>query len=161
MPSYKDLNGKSWTVQISAQDIITLKKTLDIDLMKSLNDEGKTLYGITEDVEKLVNVLHLLCADQAEKAGVSATEFARGLGGDTLENATKAFIDAFIEFLPPQKRAFVKMAEEKREEWEAKALESAKMLVNNPEIEKMMEAELTQIRLEAIEKIKNIRTTTD
>ncbi|MDW8265237.1 MAG: hypothetical protein RMJ52_07880, partial [Gemmataceae bacterium] len=65
-----------------------------------LDDHFKGLGQLLGDPVKLVDVLYVLCQDEAHARQVSDEDFGRAMFGDAIHRATEAFIEELIGFLP-------------------------------------------------------------
>jgi len=106
MANFSDNNGRNWVVTLNVHAMKTIKQTLDIDL---LADEGpEILQRLSDDIELAVNVLYLAIKEQLDTASISDEQFGKSLGGDCLNEAVGALVQAMIDFFPnPQKREFL------------------------------------------------------
>jgi hypothetical protein len=96
MHCFKDSGGRTWTIAIHVSAVRRCRAMLRFEGL------GKLL----SDPCGLVDVLYVLCKDEADKLGVSDEDFGRGLGGDSLELATTAFLEELTDFFPdPRIRA--------------------------------------------------------
>jgi len=88
-----------------------------------------------------VNILYILCREQAETYGVSDVQFGRGMAGGILELATTALLKELVSFFPSQKRRVLTKALEKMKEGEGlamtKAIEKIDKLNLQEEFEKL------------------------
>lgn len=101
MHTFKDNEGRTWVVSIHVAAIKRCRAELGIDLPALVSGDGFAgLSRLISDVVALVDVLYLLCRDDAEKRGVSDVDFGRSLAGDAIHHATAAFVEEFIDFFP-------------------------------------------------------------
>ncbi len=104
MHSFKDANGKAWEININVATVRRLRgSVLKLDLMALVEDKCKPLAKLIGDPCDLVDVLYLLCQEQADKLGITDEDFGRALGGDSLEQAANAFYEEYIDFFPDAK----------------------------------------------------------
>lgn len=135
MPTFKDLNGKEWTVALDAPKILRVRKELDVDPVSS---EGyETLY---DDDVTLACVLAIVCADQLKTAGVSTDQFCEAVIGDATDRARKAFNDAVLDFSPSRKREVMRAVAAKVEKARDVAMNEAMSQINSPEFEERLMA---------------------
>ena len=100
MKTFTDTAGRAWTVTINVDAIKRVRSVLDIDLNRVLDDKFKLLAQIVEDPVQLVDVVFVLCREQADKAGVKDEDFGRAMAGDAIMLAADAFIEALTDFFP-------------------------------------------------------------
>ena len=105
MPSFTDLAGRTWPVRITAADAIALKE-VGVDVGKL---DEQTLATLCDDPVALVAALWVVCRP-LDRHGLDEVEFARGLAGDTLDQATTAFLEALADFFPSPKRRVLRAA---------------------------------------------------
>lgn len=99
--TFRDSAGREWLVEINVWQLRRVRQSAGVELGKMPLEK---LADLTADPEKFVDVLYALVKDQADKAGVSDSDFGRGLGGDGLESAVLAFWRAYAFFSPSQTR---------------------------------------------------------
>jgi hypothetical protein len=97
MPSFKDTNGKEWSVKIDAPKIREVRSICSLDLVAQ---DGSAFQKLADDVVLLVDTLWVLCREQAN----GVTECSLALVGDAIEAAAKALTDAMLDFLEVKKR---------------------------------------------------------
>lgn len=147
MRQFTDTAERSWNIQIGIDSCRRVKEATNgrVDILA--NAEGKqhdVFLVLQNDIELLVQVLFVLCQQQAEKAGISETQFAEALDMTTVERATTAFTEAIIDFFPSRRRGLyhdgLAMARQIADE-EANAAETkARTLMNSPEMADLMRA---------------------
>lgn len=136
--TFKDNAGRTWTLAVNVHAIKVIKGLIGLDLYALVDGGFEGLGKLIGDPVRLVDVLFVLCKDEADRLGVSDEDFGRGMGGDSLARATDAFLAEYTDFFPdPRVRAGL-----------AKVIEKARAL------EGMMwtraEAGLDRIDLEAV-----------
>ena len=106
---FKDKADRVWLVSIDVAKIKLVKKTLDVNLPKLIDDNFKPLAALMSDEILFVDVLYLLCKKQADELGVSDEGFGELMYGDTYGEATEAFLQALTDFFSdPRIRAGLK-----------------------------------------------------
>lgn len=143
MPQFKDMNGKSWTVNISAWTIRKIKEAIDIDLTECVDKD--MLEGLLNNVINFVNVLFLIVEDQAKEASITDEMFGKSLGGDNLGEAKLAFCEGMVNFFPdPLKRAAVKAALKKNREIQEAISKEVLERIETGYLEEIVEKDLTE-----------------
>ncbi len=133
MASFKDKNGKEWHLALDAPMIRTIRKECEgIDLG---DPQGKAYDRMVADPVLLVDVLWVLCREQASAAGVTDVQFGRALIGDTIEAATDAMLEVIADFFPPQSRALLQAMAAKSAKVRAMGMERALAKINDPALE--------------------------
>lgn len=100
MASFRDHEGRLWEVAIRIAEVRRVKSMLSIDLTKLIDDKLKGLGELIADPCAFADVLYVVCKPQLDAAGVSDTQFGEAFGGDTLERAVNAFVEALFDFFP-------------------------------------------------------------
>ena len=104
MHVFRDTLNRSWTIEIDVAALKRVRQLCNVHLA-GLFDEGmKPLARLLGDVALFVDVLYALLQEQVQRAGISDIDFARGLRGDTLGQATEMFVQELIDFFPHEKR---------------------------------------------------------
>lgn len=117
MHTFTDTTGRCWRLAIHAPAIKRVRALTGVDLMDAVG--GGLLARLGADVVLLVDVLYALCEPQARELEVSDVQFGESLGGDTIEEATTAFLEELLGFFPKAPRRLL-----------AKALTRAQTLVD-------------------------------
>lgn len=112
MQSFRDILGRTWTVAITVTACKQVRALVGVDLLGEADAAGKLL----GDACKLVDVLYVLCRDQA-MGQVSDEDFGRSFTGETLETAGDALVEALIDFFQKSPRGEIlrKIREASRE----------------------------------------------
>jgi uncharacterized protein with von Willebrand factor type A (vWA) domain len=111
MASFTDAKGDAWTVAVTYHDVQEVEKATGVYLPSLLDDKLETLSRLHEDFKLLVTVVAQLCDSQIEQRGMTAEDFAKRLGGDVLEGAAHAVVEATIDFFPnPHRREAMRKA---------------------------------------------------
>jgi len=109
MRTFKDNASRSWSLALSIWTVKKVRDLLGVDLL-DLGGSDKPgdglLYRLIADPVLLVDVLYVVCKDQADAAAVTDEQFGRAMGGDAIDAATKAFLEELADFTPsPRDRA--------------------------------------------------------
>lgn len=121
MKTFTDANGREWCLSINVDSIEQVKTLIGFDLLAA--DSGGALEKLVDDPRLLCKVLHSLVKEQADAAGVTDRDFARAFSGDTVDGATDALLNEWIQFFPTRKREVMTLALAKIREIEGKAIE--------------------------------------
>jgi hypothetical protein len=100
MHVFTDATGRNWTITINVAALKKVKALTGVNLLELLDNNLEGLSALLSDVVKLVDILYVLCKDQADALGISDEDFGRALGGDSLEQAVDAFLEEFVDFFP-------------------------------------------------------------
>ncbi|MEI8197016.1 MAG: hypothetical protein WCI73_14045, partial [Phycisphaerae bacterium] len=132
MARFTDRQGREWVLDLSVQDLKTVRSELDLNLFDAFADNYRSYNDLVSNPERLVAVVYLLCQRQAQVAGVSPEDFGAAIAGDVLASLGDAFTEALIDFFPNARgrevlRATVQKAREVMDEklrLEAEALQA-------------------------------------
>lgn len=100
MKTFRDNAGRVWTVSITVYAVKRVRAFLNLDLYGLIDEKFEGLSKLLADPVSLVDVLYVLCRDEADKLGISDEDFGRAMAGDAIESATEAFIGELIDFFP-------------------------------------------------------------
>ena len=100
MQRFVDNAGRTWVIQINVAAVKRVRGLLDVDLYKLVDNGFAGLAELLADPITLVDVIYVLCKDQADKEGVSDESFGASMAGDSIMLATEAFLDELTDFFP-------------------------------------------------------------
>lgn len=142
MKTFKDSQGREWTVAINVDAIKRVRSLLNVDLLEVT--DGKLLERIASDEVLMVDLVYVLVKPEADAKGVTDEDFGRSMAGDAIDAAYAAFLEELTGFFRnPARRALLKKALAKLDQLEAKVLERAEKKLESGELEAMVERELT------------------
>ena len=104
MRVFKDGEGRPWVVAVNVTAIKRVRAHLEIDLYALLDGDYAGLDRLLKHPVDLVNVVYVLCMDEAGKRGVSDEDFGRAMYGDAILSATDAFTGELADFFPDPRR---------------------------------------------------------
>lgn len=104
--SFVDRKGKEWSIEFDLDLCRRLKETIGIDFGDLQG--GKAFLRLATDHEAFGAMLWLFCEEQAGAAGIDEIAFAKRIGGDALEGAQSAIVQAVINFTRPSMRDAVR-----------------------------------------------------
>ena len=112
MRTFRDTAGRSWNLALNVYAVKKVRDLLNVDLL-DLGGEDKPekglLFRMVSDPILLVDLLYVVCQDQAEQSGVTDEQFGQAMAGDVIDLATKAFLEELADFTPsPRDRARAK-----------------------------------------------------
>ena len=114
MHNFKDSTGREWRLVINVNEVKRVRAALGIDLANviSIGKDGAVVDGfidrLANDPCLLVDILWVLVEAQAKEAGISDVEFGSSLAGESIETATRAFLDELVDFFPGARHLFLK-----------------------------------------------------
>ncbi len=142
MKSFHDNAGRSWTVAIHVESVKRVKSLLGVNLLEAV--EGTLLERLVGDPILLCDVLYVLCKPEADARGVSDEDFGKAMAGDAIELGTTALLEELVDFFPQAKRQVLAKALAKLQAFQAKAVEVASKRLDDPALERRLEALLSQ-----------------
>ena len=124
MPKFNDANGREWRIAINVGQIKKVRDLLQLNIYELIEQNFDGLSKLMRDYVKLVDVVFVLCEEQARVAGISDVQFGESLGGQSLNDMSDAFIGALIDFFPDRRMAdILRKMVEKTEQTMQKAYE--------------------------------------
>ena len=148
MRTFKDGKGRTWEVALNVWQMKRLRDTLGIDLVNVIGTgpDGSVkvdlIDRIANDPVLLVDILWVLCEGGAKSAGVTDEDFGSSLAGDSIEDATRAFLDELVDFFPGTRRLFLKKAVGLARRWSDETVRTLKAALESPELEERLKTEL-------------------
>ncbi|MCC7105929.1 MAG: hypothetical protein IT307_12365 [Chloroflexi bacterium] len=104
MRSFKDNQGRQWSVEINVTAIKRVRGLTGEDLMQVI--EGTLIEKLIRDPVLLCDVVYAICKPEADARTVSDEEFGKAMAGDAIEAATTAVLEELVGFCPsPRDRA--------------------------------------------------------
>ena len=148
MKTFTDSKGRNWEVELNIRQMKRVRDTLGIDLVNviSTGKDGTVSTDMLERVESdpilLVDILWVLCEGQAKPAGVTDDDFGSSLAGDSIEDATRAFLDELVDFFPGARRLYLKKAVDLARKFRQESLEVLQKVLASPDLEERMKTSL-------------------
>ena len=148
MRTFKDNKGRTWEIALNVWQMKRLRDTLGIDLVNVIGTSADgsvrvdTIDRIASDPCLLVDILWVVCERQAKDAGVADEDFGASLAGDSIEEATRAFLDELVDFFPGARRLFLKKAVGLARRWSDETARTLKEALESPELEERLRTEL-------------------
>lgn len=120
MATFKDREGKQWTVEVTHGHVKPLRDECGLDLQDVLKEgEANPLAGLLVkmygDPEQFGRLMWVICGRDAERANISPEDFAYRFNGQVMEDAATAVYEAVFEYFPPLRKAAKKAATAFRE----------------------------------------------
>ena len=148
MRTFKDNAGRTWSVTLNVLQMKRIRAHLGIDLVNviTLDAGGKVKVDLVDRIANdpclLVDILWVCVEDEAKAAGVTDEEFGRSLAGESIEEATRAFLDELVDFFPGAQRLFLKKAVELSRKFGGEMTEALGKALEDPELERRVEASM-------------------
>jgi hypothetical protein len=102
MATFKDRLDRTWTIDLTVLEVKKVKNEFKLDLCEWSSRENKVFERLANDPVLLVDVLSCLLEDQIKHLGLTEKQFAQGMAGIGIVNATNALVEAIVNFSPPQ-----------------------------------------------------------
>ena len=145
MRTFKDNKGRTWEIALNVWQMKRLRDTLGIDLVNVIGTSADgsvrvdTIDRIASDPCLLVDILWVVCERQAKDAGVADEDFGASLAGDSIEMATRAFLDELVDFFPGARRLFLKKAVDLARKYTAETKDVLAKALEDPELTRRVE----------------------
>ena len=145
MRQFTDTKERVWDVELNVRQMKRVRDVLGIDLVNVIQ-AGKdgavatdTLDRVANDPILLVDILWVLCEGQAKAAGVTDDDFGSSLAGDSISDATRAFLDELVDFFPGARRLFLKKAVDLARKYTAETKDVLAKALEDPELTRRVE----------------------
>ena len=145
MRTFKDNAGRTWSVTLNVLQMKRIRAHLGIDLVNviTLDAGGKVKVDLVDRIANdpclLVDILWVCVEEEAKEAGVTDEQFGCALAGDSIDDATKAFLDELVDFFPGARRLFLKKAVELSRKFGGEMTEALGKALEDPELERRVE----------------------
>ncbi len=145
MRTFKDGKGRTWEVALNVWQMKRIRDALGIDLVNviSTGDDGSVKVDLVDRIANdpvlLVDILWVLCERSAKSAGVTDEDFGSSLAGDSIEEATRAFLDELVDFFPGARRLFLKKAVDLARKYTAETKDALAKALEDPELTRRVE----------------------
>jgi len=100
--SFKDADGRQWSIRLTAYDMTRIRETCGVDLWvrSSGSDWDLSAFELWQDPPKFVGVVWAVVETQATAAGVSREQFERAYTPEVYHDSKVAFGEAILRFSP-------------------------------------------------------------
>ena len=148
MKTFTDNKDRVWEVELNIRQMKRVRDTLGIDLVNVIQAgrDGAvatdTLDRVANDPILLVDILWVLCEGQAKAAGVTDDDFGSSLAGDSIADATRAFLDELVDFFPGARRLYLRKAVDLARKYERESADVLKKVLESPEFEDRLKTSL-------------------
>jgi len=97
---FTDRKKRRWNLHVTIPLATVIRTELGVNIL----DTKGGFAQLSADPILLCGVLWMICEKQAERAEVTPEQFGELLHGETLGDATEAFVEAVTNFSPPRQR---------------------------------------------------------
>jgi len=136
MKTFIDNAGRTWTVVITVDVIKSVRESVDVDLMKVIEDG--LLGRLFDDPIFLCDVMYGVCKAEAEAKSISRTDFDKAMYGDVFDGALVALTEALVDFFRGGRRRVLQKALEKMRSCEAETLVMMEKEIDAMNIDEML-----------------------
>lgn len=137
MKTFKDAEGTEWSVDVNTDTIQTVRDLLDIDLLQ-IGEDAALHNRLCMDPVFLVNLLYVVCKQQADERKMEDRAFGRRMKGDAIDSAVEALIEELVNYFPKSKRTVLQKAVDKAKAVQALAMERAVREIDGLDVEKLL-----------------------
>lgn len=137
---FTDNRGDDWVVFLDTTAAKRVRNLLEVDLLSFASEQQ--LARLSDDYILLVDVLWVLCEEQAAQRGVSDVDFGRRMVGAPLEAARPALLRAIVDFFPPRQQAVLAAAVDKIFECSEQMMRRAERLVADGTLDRVVEEQI-------------------
>ena len=111
MPSFKDTEGRIWTLRITVAAIRRIKDIAGIDLGDfSVFGEGGPFSDLGSDSCRLVEIVYAAVKPEADVLGVTMEKFMESFVGETVVKASEALLESLADFFPGSQGLLIRRA---------------------------------------------------
>ena len=111
MPSFKDTEGRVWTLRITVAAIRRIKDIAGIDLGDfSVFGEGGPFSDLGSDSCRLVEIVYAAVKPEADIIGVTMEKFMESFVGETVVKASEALLESLADFFPGSQGLLIRRA---------------------------------------------------
>lgn len=111
MPSFKDTEGRVWTLRITVAAIRRIKDIAGIDLGDfSVFGEGGPFSDLGSDSCRFVEIVYAAVKPEADIIGVTMEKFMESFVGETVVKASEALLESLADFFPGSQGLLIRRA---------------------------------------------------
>lgn len=101
---FKDADGREWSIVLDVYNAEAVQEQCGVDLFSLFADDQVGAAKLFANVRKTVDVLYVLCKEQADVANIDDIGFGRAIRGDAIQDATNALLQGVANFYPTDQR---------------------------------------------------------
>jgi len=142
--SFRDSENLQWDIAVDVVTIKRVRDALDVNLLELANEESKLPERFNDPVF-CVDVLYVLCRDQADSRNIDDIAFGRALTMDAIEEASDALMEGVVDFFRRDVRiAYRKVLDATRRVRKAQAKKLMEAM-ESPDLDRMLEAKIESL----------------
>jgi hypothetical protein len=136
-----DKLGRKWTPEVDVVTVGLVRKALGMNILEVLVP-GSSLIETLSDPCTMVDVLYVLC--EGQHAGVTDVNFGHAMTPESIEAGWKETFQGIVNFSPSATRVAHQKVLEKATALETIQAEQIRKMVESPEFDKILEAEMSK-----------------
>lgn len=133
---FADTRSRPWTIALNVHTVEQIRDQLNLDL---LEPTPELMQRLAVDPVQLVGVLAVALADDLTAADETPEGFARSLGGDAIDDATDAFLQALVNFSRRHQRPALQKALDRTRKAEEQMYQAAEKTLSSPRTDEMID----------------------
>jgi len=143
MNTFKDNQGKEWSLALDAFSIKQCRQDAGVDLV---DIEDGRIFDKLADPVSMVDALWVLCRKQAAAAtpAIDQEQFAARLTGDAYQAAADAIAGAIADFFPNRRRELLRALINKADKLRAAGMETVLQKINDPGLDQRLADQLNR-----------------
>ena len=138
---FTDSKDRSWTPEVNVVTIGRVRSAIKINLLELLLPDNALTERLTDPC-LLVDIIYLLCKDEADRLEIDDVAFGKSMTPDGIEDAWAAALEGIVLFSPRGLRPAHQKILEKAKAYQAAAAAKIKTLIAEPEFETMLDREI-------------------
>lgn len=142
MASFKDRLDRSWMISLTTIELKKVKDEFKLNLAEWACEDSKLLSRLSSDPILLVDVLSCLLEDQIKQYGFNEKQFAEGIVGVGIENATQALVEALVNFSKPQQGRVIQAVWNKMTATEDLATERVLSRIGELDVQSLVDSQM-------------------
>lgn len=141
MRQFKARDGQTYTVEISIGTARRVRALIDFDLL-GLIDAPDQIQRLADDPIFLVDLLYSIVEPQATARGIDDIAFGESLDGDAVETATRALLEALVDFFPKPRRKLLERLLHGADKVQADAMATIDKALADGTVDRIVEASI-------------------
>lgn len=157
MQKFTDKKGKTWTFELNIFMARKIRTMLDLDLINIVSVDDKkrpsmpVIERLSSDPFLLVDLLFVLCSEEAQRENISDEDFASRFDGDLIATATDAVLDEIVNFSQPAKRKVLARILKEARSFAEKMEKKTDQILKSPELTNEIQSSLSELYTESPE----------
>lgn len=153
MKDFRDAENRTWKIDLNCDTVQQAKDVMGCNVLDLIDTESALFAQVLEFPVLVAKIVHVLCQEQIEKAGIDERTFRRAMNGDALSDATEALRSEIVNFSPRSTRPAMQRMMEKQREAEEKGMALVMAKIDDPRLMQAVENNMRQKIEEAINRV--------